>query len=394
MPDPSDHGLTFAKAGSFYQEHCTYLPAMAGWFLFSALLSSYNKYVFGDKNLNFPCPLLLTSMHFLSQWIFSYNACMMFPDAFGTKRVTDMSWEEFLRVSIPCGLVTSGDVGLSNLSMVTMSITFYTMVKASTPVFVLTWAYIFGIVRITWALVGVVLIIVIGEFLTVAGEVDFVFQGFILCFMASILSGARWTLVQLKIQKLEPPLKTTVATMRVLSPLMFASMLFVACLIEQPWISLRDVVDSRATGFYVLQLGLLGAVFAISMILCEFYLIMHSNAIVLMIGGVIKEILTIFIGVNLFGDNINLMNFIGCCVVFVGVILYKVTLLMENQEANHRNAGALQKNLSLKNSFSNHDEETSVFVFDHEGAEVWNDEGIEMKQNCPRRTCSSGSDGT
>ena len=207
-----------------------------------------------------------------------------------------MSWSEFLGISLPCGLVTSGDVGLSNLSMVTMSITFYTMVKASTPVFVLTWAYFFGIVRITWALIGVVLVIVIGEFLTVAGEVDFVLEGFILCLMGSIMSGARWTLVQLKIQKLDPPLKTTVATMRVLSPLMFASMLLVAFAIERPWNALSEVIDSWATGLYVIQLGLLGAVFAICMILCEFFLIMYSNAIVLMIGGVIKEILTIFIG--------------------------------------------------------------------------------------------------
>ena len=28
---------------SFYQKHCVYLPAMAGWFICSAALSSYNK---------------------------------------------------------------------------------------------------------------------------------------------------------------------------------------------------------------------------------------------------------------------------------------------------------------------------------------------------------------
>jgi solute carrier family 35, member C2 len=295
-PGTTRYTQAFANAKDFYQDHCTYLPAMAGWFLFSALLSSYNKYVFGDKNLNFPCPLLLTSMHFLAQWVFSYLACKLFPDAFGAQRLTDMTWKEFFEVSVPCGLVTSGDVGLSNLSMVTMSITFYTMVKSSTPVFVLTWAYLFGIVRITWALVGVVVIIFIGEFLTVAGEVDFVLKGFLLCLMASVLSGARWTLVQLKIQRLDPPLKTTVATMRLLSPMMFASLLVVACAIEQPWNALKEVVDSWDTALYVVKLGLLGAVFAIAMILCEFFLIMYSNAIVLMIGGVLKEILTIFIG--------------------------------------------------------------------------------------------------
>jgi solute carrier family 35 protein C2 len=280
----------------FYAEHCAYLLPMAGWFLFSVLLSTYNKVVFGENNMKFPCPLLLTSIHFGTQWFFAWFTCTRFPETFGSQRVNDMSWSEFLGISVPCGLVTSGDVGLSNLSMVTMSLTFYTMVKASTPVFVLIWAYFFGIVRITWALCGVVLVISVGELMTVAGEVEFKFTGFILCLMASVLSGARWTLVQLKIQSLDPPLKTTVATMRVLSPFMFLSMLIVSLIIEEPWSSMREFIDSWGKLFLVLELGLGGAFLAICMIMCEFWLIMHTSAIILMIGGVIKEMLTIFMG--------------------------------------------------------------------------------------------------
>jgi solute carrier family 35, member C2 len=281
---------------AFYREHCAYLPAMLGWFLFSSLLSTYNKLVFGSDHMNFPCPLLLTSMHFGTQWIFSHALCKTFPTTFGSQRVDEMSWSEFLCISIPCGLVTSGDVGLSNLALVSISITFYTMVKSSAPVFVLAWGYFFGIIQITWALVGVVLIISLGEYLTVAGEVNFVLKGFLLCLMASILSGARWTLVQLKIQRLDPPLKTTLATMRILSPFMFISMVLVSAALEKPWNKLDGYIESRETIYKILGLGFGGAFLAIFMILCEFYLIMYSNAVVLMIGGVIKEILTIFIG--------------------------------------------------------------------------------------------------
>ena len=273
-----------------------YLPAMLGWFLFSSLLSTYNKLVFGSDHMSFPCPLLLTSMHFGTQWIVSHVVCKMFPITFGSQRVDEMSWSEFLCISIPCGLVTSGDVGLSNLAVVSISITFYTMVKASTPVFVLAWGYFFGIIEITWALLGVVLVIAIGEYLTVAGEVNFVLKGFLLCLMASILSGARWTLVQMKIQRLEPPLKSTVATMRILSPFMFLTMALVSMALEEPWNKLDGYIESWKTVYLILGLGFGGALLAIFMILCEFYLIIHSNAVVLMIGGVIKEILTIFIG--------------------------------------------------------------------------------------------------
>jgi solute carrier family 35, member C2 len=282
---------------SFYRDQCIYLPAMLGWFLFSALLSAYNKVVFGSGHMSFPCPLLLTSVHFLVQWVFSWSISTLFPKFFGGDRVSEMSWTEYLAVSIPCGLVTSGDVGMSNLSLVRISITFYTMVKASTPVFVLAWAYMFGIERITWPLLVVVAVIASGEFLTVIGETEFDIIGFFLCLAASCLSGARWTLVQLKIQSLDPPLKTTIATMRVLSPSMFISMLVISLILEQPWIMLgKGYIDDPAEFLHTAGLGLLGAVFAIAMILCEFSLIMRASAVILMIGGVIKEMITIFLG--------------------------------------------------------------------------------------------------
>ena len=244
----------------------------------------------------FPCPLLLTSMHFGIQWVVSHTLCKCFPVSLGTERVQAMSWKEWAAISIPCGLVTSLDVGLSNLSLVSITITFYTMVKSSTPIFVLAWAYLFGIERITWRLVGVILVIASGEFLTVQGESKFVLNGFLLCLSASCLSGARWTLVQLKLQNLQPPLKSTLVTMRLLAPSMFFGMLLISLCVERPWNKFSAEEQTADELGRVLLLGLLGGFLAVSMVLCEFYLILHASAIIMMIGGVIKELTTIFIG--------------------------------------------------------------------------------------------------
>jgi solute carrier family 35 protein C2 len=190
-------------------------------------------------------------------------------------------------------------------------------------VFVLCWAYLFKIEKITWPLIGVIVIIASGEFLTVYGEVDFVLHGFLLCLTASVLSGARWTLVQLKLQRLDPPLKSTLVTMKLLAPSMFWSMLIISMVIERPWVKLKDQENFEEMGV-VFSLGLLGGFFAVFMILCEFYLILKASAIILMIGGVIKELTTIIIGVSFFGDQLNLINTTGVCIVFSGVLLYKV----------------------------------------------------------------------
>ena len=110
-----------------------------------------------------------------------------------------MSWHTYLSTSIPCGCVASFDIGMANLALVRISITFYTMIKASAPIFVLFFAFIFRIEQITigvsffvflcfcleangvFKLVLVIGIISVGELLTVWGEVDFDVLGFILC---------------------------------------------------------------------------------------------------------------------------------------------------------------------------------------------------------------------
>jgi Triose-phosphate Transporter family len=207
------------------------------------------------------------------------------------------------------------------------------MIKASTPIFVLIFAYLFGIEQITPQLLMVVFIIALGEYFTVKGEVHFDRIGFILCIAASLLSGARWTLVQLKLQTLDPPLKTTIATMKLLSPSMFVSLFIFSIIFEKPWAKLSH--ESMEQILVSFGLGMLGAVLAIAMILCEFYLIMRANAIILMIGGVVKEMISIFIGVMFFHDTLNGTNVSGCFIVLLGVVFYKVIHYIEAQRDAH-----------------------------------------------------------
>eukprot|EP00523_Entomoneis_sp_CCMP467_P020487 CAMPEP_0168841494 /NCGR_PEP_ID=MMETSP0727-20121128/7206_1 /TAXON_ID=265536 /ORGANISM="Amphiprora sp., Strain CCMP467" /LENGTH=479 /DNA_ID=CAMNT_0008895019 /DNA_START=1653 /DNA_END=3091 /DNA_ORIENTATION=+ len=305
---PSAPQQQLTRFQSAYNNHCYFLLPMLGWFLFSALLSSYNKHVFGAAGMGFPCPPLAHEPAFF----------------------------------LPMGLCRKLlNIGLSNLSWVTLSLTFYTMIKSCTPIFVLMWAYLFGITRITWELVGVIALITLGEFVTVGGELasaaedgregGFQWTGFFMCVAATVLSGARWTLVQLKLQSLDPPLKTTIATMRLLAPSMFLSLFFVSLVIEQPWYRLQLDLPGAVE---LAALGLFGAVFAISMILCEFYLILKANALLLAVGGVSKEVLTIFVGVLFFGDRFTFQSFFGCCIIFAGVIWYKFTFKKEKKRGS------------------------------------------------------------
>jgi solute carrier family 35 protein C2 len=281
---------------------------MFGWFLFSGLLSSYNKVVFGESHMAFPYPLLLTSSHFLFQWMGSHlllgcGEKITHDGSSQRKIIKTMSWATFCATSVPCGLVSAGDIGCSNLSIVTLSISLYTMVKASTPIFVVMWAFLFGVERITWMLMAVLSLIVLGEYLTIMGEgqhdtvgeeqrddpvASLDIHGIALCLASALLSGARWTLVQLKLRTMEPPLTSAVGTMRLLSPSIFGGMFLLAMVVERPWEKERgELFVSMEDSMRTLAMGLMGAFLAMNMILCELELIMRTTAFVLLIGGVV-----------------------------------------------------------------------------------------------------------
>ena len=407
------HSSSTERIKSCCSDHCTYLVPMLGWFVFSGLLSLYNKYIFGETHMAFPCPLLMTSVHFLVQFIWSYTLSRKYPITFGGDQVDAMSWNTYLSVAIPCGLVTSFDVGLSNLALVRITMTFYTMVKSSSPIFVVISAYCFGIEKITPALILTVLVISAGEMLTVIGEVEFDMIGFILVLSAAILSGMRWTVVQLKLQTLEPKLRSTVATMRILSPFMLISMLMLSFMFEEPWNKFGANNHSGTTYFagpwdilWTVGLGLFGATLAICMITCEFYLIMESTAVILMIGGVLKELTTILLGVSVMGDQLNTTNALGVLVVFSGVMLYKVSHYMDKKEKVYdtvdmesNGSAALYNEYSQKNSFSddgdangngigngeNHDHD-GPFSLDYD--DYGDDNGLEEEQSNTSGTIS------
>jgi hypothetical protein len=105
------------------------------------------------------------------------------------------SWRrQQVRRAAPVGLLLAAEVGLSNLSLLTLSVAFHTMAKASTPAFVLLFSTIFGLERPNWKLAMSVVLVIGGIVLCSFGEVSFALSGFLLVVSASAAGGLRWVL--------------------------------------------------------------------------------------------------------------------------------------------------------------------------------------------------------
>ena len=89
----------------------------------------YNKTLFGARKGGFPAPLLLTSVQFAMQWMLAGLILEYVTPSLRPKRAID--WNAFSRHVAPVGVAMGFDIGLSNLSLVHVTVSFYTLAKTS-----------------------------------------------------------------------------------------------------------------------------------------------------------------------------------------------------------------------------------------------------------------------
>ncbi|KAJ3867949.1 triose-phosphate transporter family-domain-containing protein [Lentinula novae-zelandiae] len=295
---------------------------IGSWFFFAILLSMYNKWMFSDSHFNFPYPLFVTSLHMVVQFILAGLVISIWPHKFRPDRYP--TTEEYGKNAVPTGTTTSLDIGLSNLSLKTVSLSFYTMVKSSSLIFVLLFAFLFHLERFSWRLVGVIMLICSGVLLMVATETHFILGGFVLVISASALGGLRWALTQLLFQNKKMGFSNPASTIFLLSPIMAVTLIILSFLIES-WSSLlrSEFFTSGITRTIKTILLLLApGVLAFCMVLSEFYIIQRAGMVPMSIAGIAKEVATISVSAWFFGDELTPLNITGVAITICGICLF------------------------------------------------------------------------
>jgi solute carrier family 35 protein C2 len=199
----------------------------ASWFFFSSLLSIYNKALVGKNHYDFQYPLFLVATHQLTHFLLSSATIYFFPRFKVNQR---FAVSKYFTTAFPAGLATAGDICLSTASLQLLSLSFYTMVKSSVPVWILMFAFWYGLEKPSARLIAIIMIICAGVMLSTSGDVEYSASGFFMVLFASISSGLRWSLTQILLQK--SGASNPFATLRALSPTTGMVAFIVSCLIE------------------------------------------------------------------------------------------------------------------------------------------------------------------
>ncbi|KAJ2593696.1 hypothetical protein H4R99_006016 [Coemansia sp. RSA 1722] len=291
------------------------------WYTFSSVLSVYNKWLFGKSERDFSFPLFVSSIHMLVQYSLATLCLRLFPKLRPSQTPT---WGTYLTRAVPCGLASAMDIGLSNISLRTITLTFYTMCKSSALGFVLLFAFLFGLERVRLVLIAIIAVISVGVVLMAAGEVDFVWAGFLEAIASSAMSGLRWSLTQILLSQARFGMNNPVATMSKLTPVIGSSLLVFSLILEHPFseIPKNNNMQTAESAVMIVSLMVLGGVLAFAMVLSEFLLISRTSVVTLSIGGMLRDVLMVAIAHFIFGDTMTFVNVCGLMVALFGIGLY------------------------------------------------------------------------
>uniref|UniRef100_A0A1J3C9D8 Putative sugar phosphate/phosphate translocator n=1 Tax=Noccaea caerulescens TaxID=107243 RepID=A0A1J3C9D8_NOCCA len=310
------------------------------WYTFSTFLTLYNKTLLGDDLGKFPAPLLMNTIHFSMQAVLSKMITWYWSGRFQPD--VTISWRDYFIRVVPTALGTAMDINLSNESLVFISVTFATMCKSAAPIFLLLFAFAFRLESPSLKLFGIISVISAGVLLTVAKETEFEFWGFVFVMLAAVMSGFRWCMTQVLLQKETFGLKNPFVFMSYVAPVM-AIVTGLLSLLLDPWSEFRDnkYFDSGAHFSRTCFLMLFGGGLAFCMVLTEYVLVSVTSAVTVTIAGVVKEAVTIVVAVFYFHDEFTWLKGVGLMIIMFGVSLFN-WYKYEKLQKGHRTEGEKQ----------------------------------------------------
>ncbi|KAK7114212.1 solute carrier family 35 member C2-like [Littorina saxatilis] len=292
------------------------------YYFFSITLTFYNQHFIHEYKL----PLSFTMAHLVFKFMAAGLLRWVLECRSGEPRVL-LGWKDYCKRVAPVGIVSSLDIGLSNWSFDFITVSLYTMSKSSAVIFILGFALLFRLEKCRLFQVFVVIFIAVGLFMFTFQSTQFNLEGFIMVMSASALSGLRWTLAQMVLQKNEIGLHNPLDMMYHVQPWMIMTLLPLAAGAEGMALSSTELVFRFAEIAVLAKnmgLVLLGAVLAFFLEFSEFLLVCNTSSLSLSIAGIFKELCILYLAFYVNGDRINFVNGIGLVVCLVGIALHVI----------------------------------------------------------------------
>lgn len=274
---------------------------------------------------------------------------------------------------LPCSIVTAAELSVSLVSLQYVTVSFFTMVKSSSIIFILLGAFATGQERVNIFLISVIFLTGLGVILAAwdpKSTAGLEVIGFSLVLLSSILNAGKWILTEmllnenvafqrilnnLNISSNNPEGKrrnlTPILSVLFIAPITFGVLLIGSILFEGFPMQTISFITSESLGYAFITLGslLFISILVFIMRVADFRLVQLVSLVTFSLLGIIKEIFMILISVLFLGEILFPVNVIGLVVTIIGVILYNYYRIIEVQRENMIKRGNVEIELQLTN---------------------------------------------
>ncbi|KAI9033575.1 hypothetical protein CLU79DRAFT_724385 [Phycomyces nitens] len=293
----------------------------------------YNKQLMGKDQYNFNFPLLVSAVQAAVTTLISWSWISLDSDqglstALASSRRSKM---------IPCGVAAALEIGCSNASLVLVSLSFYTLVKASTPAWILVFGYMFGFessLLLSRPKAGlVVLVLVASGVLAVIGEASFDVVGYLLVMVACVVKALPID----RLLCLDGPSEHPLLQMCCLGPIMTGLLFVLSVVFENPYVHFQHSYHFDSMVHILESFGLMaiGGVLVFGSAYCELSLNRLPQTMLFGVMNVARQWVLIVLSVLLYGDTITLRTMASIVLMLIGMTVYGVHSLWAPVEPNY-----------------------------------------------------------
>ncbi|EPR78342.1 Triose phosphate transporter [Spraguea lophii 42_110] len=269
-------------------------------------LSFFSSYILNESEYNFRFPLFIAFFQNILHFLLS------------TIIITILQIKKEKKYSLVCSLSSAIDIGLSTYSLRIVSLAYYTMVKSSSPIFMLLCGFVFGIEKPCISTFLTIFTIGIGVFLTSLTKI-FYFKGFIIILIASFTAGFRWSFVQYIIHKHQSHVLVTIQELSL--PISFFLLMF--CQYQE---GLTNIISSEFFKRNSININitflLISGVLSFLLILSEFLVVKRTSVLFLSISGIGKELIIILYSVVKKKIELTSVNYMGLVISVIGICMF------------------------------------------------------------------------
>jgi solute carrier family 35 protein C2 len=231
------------------------------------------------------------------------------------------------------GICTAADVALSNISILHLSISLYTTIKASVLVFTYLFGILVGIEVFNIKTLAAVVFISGGISIAVISSATFSILGLIMCTLSAMAGGLRWALLQILLGDLksnndDKSLSNKLVGLYLFSP--YTLLIIPICFITDGIQFYESSMFSQKNDVLeAFLLSMLGGFIAFTLIMVEMQLVNITSSLTMAVLGQLKEITQISLAMLIFGDKMSFKTIIGIIISLISSYFYRHIKLTE-----------------------------------------------------------------